>query len=124
VLLGPLVNRRASAYNFRPPAASRWVYVVILKDKSATVAGGFFKGLIAKALFTINTVLTDNGKEFTDRFDSAASLKATLRRFVYLYNYHIPQKNLHHKTPLRTLQQWSAQQPRLFKKALYGFQTG
>jgi len=51
-----------------------------------------------------------------DLFDSAASLKATLKRFVYLYNRHIPQKDLHHKTPLHTLQQWQAQQPHLFKQ--------
>ncbi|WP_089729034.1 IS481 family transposase [Candidatus Thiosymbion oneisti] len=151
--------------------ATRWVYVEILKDKSATTAAAFFKRLIDKAPFKITRVLTDNGKEFTDRFcatgerqptgthtfdrvcadnriahrltkprspqtngmverfngriadilrthrfDSAASLQATLKRFVYLYNHHIPQKNLHHKTPLQTLQQWYAQQPQLFKK--------
>jgi len=38
----------------------------------------------------------------THRFDSAAFLQTTLKRFVYLYNHHIPQKNLHHKTPLQT----------------------
>ncbi len=152
--------------------ATRWVYVEILKDKSATAASGFFKRLIDHAPFTIRKVLTDNGKEFTDRFcatgerpptgthafdrvcadhhiehrltkprtpqtngmierfngriadvlrthrfDSAASLQATLKRFVYLYNYHIPQKNLQHKTPLQTLQEWYAQQPQLFKKS-------
>jgi len=52
----------------------------------------------------------------THRFDSSASLKTTLIRFVYLYNYHIPQKNLLHKTPLQTLQQWYAQHPLLFNK--------
>ncbi|CAD7847161.1 MAG: Mobile element protein, partial [Olavius algarvensis Gamma 1 endosymbiont] len=36
--------------------------------KSATAAGGFLKRLIDKAPFTINKLLTDNGKEFTDRF--------------------------------------------------------
>ena len=129
--------------------ATRWVYVEILKDKSATAAGGFLKRLIDKAPFTINKLLTDNGKEFTDRFcatgerhptgahafdrvcsdnriehrlikprtpqtngmierfngriadvlrthrfDSTASLQTTLKRFVYLYNHHIPQKGL------------------------------
>ena len=34
----------------------------------------------------------------------ATSLQATLKRFVYLYNHYIPQKNLYHKTPLQTLQ--------------------
>jgi len=31
----------------------------------------------------------------THRFDSTASLQTTLKRFVYLYNHHIPQKGLH-----------------------------
>ncbi|MCB2262302.1 MAG: DDE-type integrase/transposase/recombinase, partial [Candidatus Thiosymbion ectosymbiont of Robbea hypermnestra] len=48
--------------------ATRWVYVEILKDKSARSASGFLKRLIAKAPFTIIKLLTDNGKEFTDRF--------------------------------------------------------
>ncbi len=52
----------------------------------------------------------------THRFDSAASLQATLKRFVCLYNHHIPQKNLHHKTSLQTLQLWYAHQPNLFIK--------
>ncbi|CAD7854762.1 MAG: hypothetical protein, partial [Olavius algarvensis Gamma 1 endosymbiont] len=39
--------------------ATRWVYVEILKDKSATAAGGFLKRLIDKAPFTINKLLTD-----------------------------------------------------------------
>jgi len=41
--------------------ATRWVYVEVLKDKSATASGGFFKRLIDHASFMITTVLTDNG---------------------------------------------------------------
>jgi transposase InsO family protein len=48
--------------------ASRWVYVELLRDKSASSAQGFLKRLIEAAPFTITRVLTDNGKEFTDRF--------------------------------------------------------
>ena len=151
--------------------ATRWVYVEILADKSARSASGFLTRLIEQAPFTVTKVLTDNGKEFTDRFcatgkrpptgthafdrvcadhriehrlikprtpqtdrmierfngriadvlrtnrfDSSASLQATLKRFVYLYNQHIPQQNLLHKTPFQTLQHWYAQQPHLFKK--------
>ncbi|WP_141699300.1 hypothetical protein [Candidatus Thiosymbion oneisti] len=44
------------------------------------------------------------------RFDGAAGA------FAYLYNDHIPQKNLHHKTPFQTLQRWYAYQPQLFKR--------
>ncbi len=48
--------------------ASRWVYVEILGEKTAANARDFFQRLIAKAPFTVQKVLTDNGKEFTDRF--------------------------------------------------------
>ena len=37
--------------------ATRWVYVEILKDKSATSASGFLKRLIDKAPFIINRVV-------------------------------------------------------------------
>jgi len=47
----------------------------------------------------------------THRFDSTASLQATL-----LYNHHIRQKGLLHKTPLQMLKQRYVQQPHLFKK--------
>jgi len=139
--------------------------------KSAPSVTAFLGCLIDPAPFTITKLLTDNGKEFTDRFcatgkrqstgshafdhvcadnhiehrlikprtpqtngmierfnghiadvlrthrfDSSASLQATLKHFVYLYNHQIPQKNLHHKTPLQTLQEWYARQPHLFRK--------
>jgi putative transposase len=48
--------------------ASRWVYVEILGEKTAANAAAFFQRLIAQAPFTVQKVLTDNGKEFTDRF--------------------------------------------------------
>ncbi len=48
--------------------ASRWVYVEILDKKTAENATAFLKRLVDKAPFNIQTVLTDNGKEFTDRF--------------------------------------------------------
>jgi transposase-like protein len=48
--------------------ATRWVYFEILPDKSASSSRSFMKRLIKKAPFNIKKVLTDNGKEFTDRF--------------------------------------------------------
>ncbi len=48
--------------------ASRWVYVEILGEKTAVNAAGFLQRLVAKAPFTVQKVLTDNGQEFTDRF--------------------------------------------------------
>jgi len=50
--------------------ASRWVYVEMLGEKTAANAAAFFQRLIAKAPFRVQKVLTDNGKEFTDRFSA------------------------------------------------------
>jgi transposase InsO family protein len=44
------------------------VYVEILPEKSAACAQSFFRHLPAAAPFKVTQVLTDNGKEFTDRF--------------------------------------------------------
>ncbi len=48
--------------------ATRGVYVEILPEKSAACAQGFLAHLLAAAAFKITKILTDNGKEFTDRF--------------------------------------------------------
>jgi transposase InsO family protein len=48
--------------------ATRWVYLEILPDKSADHAAGFAHRLVEKAPFIVSKILTDNGKEFTDRF--------------------------------------------------------
>ncbi len=48
--------------------ATRWVYVEILPEKSAACAQGFLTNLIQATAFKIIKILTDNGKEFTDRF--------------------------------------------------------
>lgn len=52
----------------------------------------------------------------THHFDSCCDLTQTLQRYVYLYNYHIPQKNLNHKTPIDTLKAWQQSHPHLFRK--------
>lgn len=59
--------------------AIRWVYVEILGNKSAKTAQGFLKRLIDKAPFRISKVLTDNGKEFTDRFCATGEREPTGR---------------------------------------------
>jgi transposase-like protein len=59
--------------------ASRWVYLERLTDKSAKSAQGFFKRLLKAAPFKIYTVLTDNGKEFTDRFCATGEREPTGR---------------------------------------------
>ena len=47
--------------------ATRWVFVAIKKDKTAASARSFLKALSKVCPFKISKVLTDNGKEFTDR---------------------------------------------------------
>ncbi len=154
--------------------ATRWVYVEIRKNKSARSARGFLQRLIRACPVRIQKILTDNGKEFTDRFaatgkrqptgkhpfdqvcaehgiehrltpprrpqtngmverfngrisdvlrthhfDSSEDLEATLRRYVHLYNHHIPQRALGHRTPIDTLKAWQIERPDLFVKQVY-----
>ena len=47
--------------------ATRWVYAEIRPDKTAATARRFLNALSKQAAFKIRFVLTDNGKEFTDR---------------------------------------------------------
>ncbi len=154
--------------------ATRWVYIEILKDKSARSAASFLKRFLEKAPFRIAKVLTDNGKEFTDRFDvsgeckptgrhpfdlvcqdaglehrlikprhpqtnsmierfngrveevvthtrfpSSKGLRATLYRYVRLYNHQIPQKALGHVTPVQALKKWQEMKLEPFTKTAY-----
>ena len=57
--------------------ATRWVYVEVLPEKSATHAQGFLERLLQAAPFKISKVLTDNGKEFTDRFCATGQREPT-----------------------------------------------
>ena len=57
--------------------ATRWVYLEVRKDKSARSAKGFLNRLVQKAPFKITKVLTDNGKEFTDRFSAGGEREPT-----------------------------------------------
>ena len=59
--------------------ASRRVYFEIQPDKTADTAAGFLERLHAKAPFLVRTVLTDNGKEFTDRFCATGEREPTGR---------------------------------------------
>ena len=47
--------------------ATRWVYVALKTNKSAASAKAFLKALHKACPIKINKLLTDNGKEFTDR---------------------------------------------------------
>ena len=154
--------------------ASRWVHLDIFPDKTAHSAQCFLEQVIEKAPFYINKLLTDNGKEFTDRFipngereptgnhlfdqtctkndiehrltkpahpqtngmverfngriseivkdtrfSSSKELSSTLKNYLKVYNYHIPQKNIEHLTPIKKLKEWQKKQPELFKKRVY-----
>jgi len=57
--------------------ATRWVYVQLLPEKSAECARGFLQRLLKAAPFKVTKVLTDNGKEFTDRFCCTGQRKPT-----------------------------------------------
>lgn len=59
--------------------ATRWVCLELLPDKSARSAKGFLQRLLRKSPFKIQKILTDNGKEFTDRFAAAGERTPTGR---------------------------------------------
>ena len=47
--------------------ATRWVFIAIKRHKTAAAARSFLNAVAKAAPFKIQTLLTDNGKEFTDR---------------------------------------------------------
>ena len=56
----------------------------------------------------------------TTRFDSTEHLADTIKRYVKVYNQHIPQqKALSHIPPLQAMKNRSQKQPQLFKKCAY-----
>jgi transposase InsO family protein len=57
--------------------ASRWVYVEILPTKTGKHASAFLKRLLTAAPLTITKILTDNGKEFSDRFCATGQREPT-----------------------------------------------
>ncbi len=59
--------------------ATRWVYLEVRSSQSAQDAQAFMKRVKERAPFMIQTVLTDNGKSFTDRFTRADERKPSGR---------------------------------------------
>ncbi|WMT47753.1 MAG: IS481 family transposase [Acidithiobacillus caldus] len=57
--------------------ATRWVFVAIKKDKTARSAAAFLKALQKACPIRIQKILTDNGKEFTDRLFTEEGRKPT-----------------------------------------------
>ena len=54
----------------------------------------------------------------TTRFKSGEDLRQTLKRYVYLYNHHIPQQALGHHAPIYALKEWQLKRPKLFTKTV------
>ncbi|MBK1725917.1 hypothetical protein CKO13_02560 [Halorhodospira neutriphila] len=52
----------------------------------------------------------------THHFDSRASLEQTLKRYVYLYNHHLPQRSLGHQSPIQAMATWHSEHPELFHR--------
>ncbi len=57
--------------------ATRWVYIEIRASETAESSRSFLKNLIEKAPSAVSEVLTDNGKEFTDRFCATGQREPT-----------------------------------------------
>lgn len=67
-------------------------------------------GMVERFNGRISDVLT------TRRYASGEDLEQTLKRYCWLYNHHIPQKALHHQSPIMAMKEWQAEKPELFKK--------
>jgi len=57
--------------------ATRWVYVAVKNDKTAASARSFLKAVHEACPMKIVKLLTDNGKEFTDRLFASREREAT-----------------------------------------------
>lgn len=57
--------------------ATRWVFIALKPNKTATAARSFLDALQKAAPFHIRTILTDNGKEFTDRLFGSRAKEAS-----------------------------------------------
>lgn len=82
--------------------ATRWVYVQLIADKSTRLAERY-NGRIAEVLRT---------RHFRSRDD----LETTLKRYVWLYNQHLPQKAIRHRTPIQIMKDWQAHKPDFLEK--------
>jgi len=57
--------------------ATRWVYLEVVTDKEAKTAARFIRKVHEVCPMKIKTILTDNGKEFTDRFTANGEREPT-----------------------------------------------
>ena len=52
-------------------------------------------------------------------FYSSEELVSTMTNYLKIYNYHIPQRNIDHLTPIQKLKEWYKNKSGLFKKNIY-----
>lgn len=74
--------------------ASRWVYLDIFPDKSAKSAETFLMDVVEDFPGKITKLLTDNGKEFTDRFCRSGMRKPTGN---HIFDNACAQNNIEHR---------------------------
>ena len=55
----------------------------------------------------------------THHFQSGEDLRATLHRYVALYNHQLPQAALGGKAPLQAMKEWFKSNPELFHRRPY-----
>ena len=74
--------------------ATRRVYMEIRASKTSESSRSFLKNLIEKAPFTVSKALTDNGKEFTDRFCATGQREPTGK---HLFDKECAGHNIEHR---------------------------
>jgi transposase InsO family protein len=74
--------------------ATRWVYMEIHPDKTASSASSFVDNMIKKCPIKITKILTDNGKEFTDKYRPSGDKKPTGK---HLFDKTCTQNNIEHR---------------------------
>ena len=157
--------------------ATRMVCVQLRHNKTANDAKAFLKSVTEHFPFKISKVLTDNGKEFTNKvfgqkatdnthefdllcqslgiehrltkvrrpqtngmverfngriadilrthhFQSGKEFEHTLKRYIDLYNNHLPQANLNCRTPTQVMFEWYEKKPQSFNKPVHNRAEG
>ena len=93
----------AVTHEFLPPTVTRAALHRLTRPKHPQTNGMVerFNGHIAEILRT-------------HHFRSGEELEATLLRYAWLYNHHLPQKALGHISPVQAMNHWQASTPNLF----------
>ena len=74
--------------------ATRWVYMEIMDDKTASSAESFLRSVLQAVPFKVEKILTDNGKEFTDKYCATGERKPTGR---HLFDKLCNDNNIEHR---------------------------